>query len=129
MESIRNLRNEFLKSLKSRNLIGGREAVFKVNSPPDGVANILSLSTYELPAGPLQRMLEERGCLVATGSACSSSKSNPDPVLTAIGNDRRKARWAIRVSFSSNNTLEEVNRLSNAIFDSVDAMTRLLTGA
>ena len=53
------------------------------------------------PSGPLARLLEERGCLVSTGSACSSQKAEPDAVLAAMGLPAALQTSALRVSFSA----------------------------
>jgi len=43
------------------------------------------LSIPALPAPMVAQLLDQQGYLVSTGSACSSGKSGPDAVLTALG--------------------------------------------
>jgi cysteine desulfurase len=52
--------------------------------------------------------LDRKGFAVASGSACSSDSTEPSHVLLAMGIDKDLARGAIRVSLSSNNTLDEI---------------------
>jgi len=52
--------------------------------------------------------LDRKGFAVASGSACSSDSTEPSHVLLAMGVEKDLARGAIRVSLSSNNTLDEI---------------------
>ncbi|MGZ8252674.1 MAG: cysteine desulfurase family protein [Methylophilaceae bacterium] len=52
--------------------------------------------------------LDRKGFAVASGSACSSDSTEPSHVLLAMGIDKDLARGALRVSLSSNNTLDEI---------------------
>jgi cysteine desulfurase len=99
------------------------------NSPEAGVPHIVSLSVPGFPSGPLAKLLEERRCLVSTGSACSSQKMEPDPVLSSMGFPPPVHSSAIRVSFSRCNHLEDVDTLAAALDESIRLMNRLLKGA
>lgn len=96
------------------------------NSPSTAVPHIVSLSVPGYPAALLAKLLEERRCLVSTGSACSSQKIEPDQVLIAMGVPGELCQSAIRVSFSSQNELDEVDQLVAALDESIQMMTRLL---
>jgi cysteine desulfurase len=53
--------------------------------------------------------LDKAGFAVASGSACSSNSGEPSHVLLAMGVTEDLARGAVRVSFGSNNTAQEVD--------------------
>lgn len=53
-------------------------------------------------------MLSAKGVCVSTGSACNSSSLDPSYVLKAM-NVPENYIWSIRVSFSSNNTIDEID--------------------
>lgn len=95
-------------------------------SPKEAIPHIVCLSAPGLPTGPLTRFLEERGCIVSSGSACSSSKSNPEPVLIAMGLPQAHAESSIRISFSINNKPSEIPHLIDALGASIHTVTRLL---
>ncbi len=59
--------------------------------------------------------LDKVGFAVASGSACSSASSEPSHVLLAMGVDADVARGAIRLSFSTNNTVEQVDEFLTAL--------------
>jgi cysteine desulfurase len=111
-----------------RELLAERKLLDRVhwNSPEDAVPHIVNLSVPQFPSGPLAKLLEERLCLVSTGSACSSLKQEPDAVLKAMGLSLPFANSTLRVSFSASNTLEEVDTLAHALEESLARMSELL---
>lgn len=60
---------------------------------------VLNVSFAGIKAEILLHMLETKGIYVSTGSACSTHKPMPSPVLTAMGADAERIRGAIRMSF------------------------------
>lgn len=100
----RRLRERLLEGLAS-------SAVFHL--PPEGVPYIVSLSLPGLRSETLLHFLAERGIYVSGGSACSKGKRSP--VLTAMGLPAAEIDSALRISFSWDNTLEEVDRLTEAL--------------
>ena len=53
--------------------------------------------------------LEEQGIYVSSGSACA--KGEPSHVLSAMGMERSRADSALRISFTYESTMEEVEML------------------
>ncbi len=99
------------------------------NSPLDlnlTLPHIISLSAPGFPGGAWAKLLEDRHCLVSTGSACSSKKADPEDVLCALGYSDAIQTSAIRISFSTLNKTHDIDILSNAIAASLDQMARLL---
>ncbi len=54
------------------------------------------------------------GFAISAGSACSSGKVTPSPVLRAMGYDENASRSAIRVSLGPNTTEDEILRFADA---------------
>lgn len=54
--------------------------------------------------------LDKSGFAVSSGSACSSGRTDPSPVLLAMGVPVQLARGAIRVSFGWDNTEAEIDK-------------------
>lgn len=125
MEHAATLRDLFIGELKKEKLIG---TSLEWNSPDDAVPYIMNFSVTGYPSGPLARLLEERQCLVSTGSACSSMKAEPDAVLMAMGFDEDRAESAIRVSLCSQNTRDDVAHLAKSLSESIQRMKSLLGG-
>ncbi len=63
-----------------------------------------------LSAQELMLRLDAAGFAVSTGSACGSGKSRPSGTVLALGVSDEEAAGSIRVSFGTENTLEEVDR-------------------
>ena len=125
-ETVRGFRDRFAAGLKSRGLLGEAGAPFCWNSPEGAVPHIVSLSLVGFSSGPLARVLEDAGCIVSTGSACSSAKAAPETVLLEMGLSDALASSAIRISFSSRNTETEVDELIDALANAIEHMRKLM---
>ena len=68
------------------------------------------------------RALEKRGFLVSAGSACSTGKQGPSPVLAAMGLDAALMRRALRVSSGAATTEADWLALAAAIVESYAAL-------
>lgn len=82
---------------------------FKVLSTGQSLPYILNISFANLKSEVLLHHLEEKNIFVSTGSACSSRKNIHSHVLKAIGLEGKYIEGAVRFSFSSFNTEEDVN--------------------
>jgi cysteine desulfurase len=87
----------------------------RINSPQDGVENILNLSVEGLKSETLLHFLEMGEIYVSSGSACSSRKQTTSHVLKAAGIPPQWADSAIRLSFCGDNTLDEADQCVKAI--------------
>lgn len=79
-----------------------------LNSSENASPYILSYSFEGVRGETLVHILEGNGVIVGTGSACSSKKGTLNRTLDAIGKNKVQNNGAIRISFSSENTLCEV---------------------
>jgi cysteine desulfurase len=79
-----------------------------LHSPPAGAPHILNFSVPGLKPEVLVHALGEKDIYVSTKSACSSKNSDASAVLLACSVPVAQAESAIRVSFSYDNTMEEV---------------------
>ena len=59
----------------------------------------------------LLMQLDQAGFELASGSACHSAVTQPSHVLKAMGVDEALALNAVRVSFGSNNTYQQIDQL------------------
>jgi len=90
-----------------------------VLSPEDGLPYILSVAFPRLKAEVLLHHLEDKNIYVSTGSACSSRKKNHSYVLAALGVDKKFIDGVIRFSFSSWNTMDEVDRTIEVLKETI----------
>ena len=52
--------------------------------------------------------------IVGLGSACSAQSKEPSKILMGLGLSEEQARCSLRISFSENNTLEDVDQFLEA---------------
>jgi cysteine desulfurase len=114
---------EALKNLLREKVQENRQIVW--NSPANAVPHIINLSVPGLPSGPLANLLEERHCLVSVGSACSSKKPEPEPVLGAMGKQLNIQTSSIRISFSKYTQPQDIETLAVALLDSIRVIGQL----
>lgn len=77
---------------------------------------ILSISVPGLPSEVFTRMLFDQGFCVSSGSACSNNaKQKGEGVMQSMGIDAKLAGSAVRISYGYDTTLEDAERLADAI--------------
>ena len=80
----------------------------------DGTApHILSVSLVGYPSGNIVTELGAEGICISAGSACHQGKASH--VVSALGLDKKTAAGVIRISFSPDNTTEDVDALCDAL--------------
>jgi cysteine desulfurase len=76
--------------------------------------NTACFAAGEKPAETLVMALDLAGIAISAGSACSSGKVKPSPVVTAMGFDWDAASRAIRVSLGRDNMAEDIDAFLSA---------------
>ena len=80
----------------------------------DGAApHILAVSLVGYPSGNIVTELGAQGICISAGSACHQGKASH--VVSALGLDKKTAAGVIRISFSPDNTNEDVDALCAAL--------------
>ena len=97
----------------------------KINSPEDGVCQVLNVSFRGVKGEVLLHYLEQKEIYVSTGSACSSKKKGSH-VLNAIGLSAEEIEGAIRFSLSDLNTEEEIRETVNVLKESVSDLRMII---
>ncbi|WP_285247599.1 cysteine desulfurase family protein [Pseudarthrobacter sp. efr-133-R2A-89] len=72
--------------------------------------------------------LERRGVVCSSGSACAAGSDAPSPVLTALGFTAELAQTAVRFSFDSSVTPEELEEAAEAVRAAVASVKNLGAG-
>jgi len=113
------LKVEKLRTLLCDMLKKEEDVEHKIISPENGSPYIINISFPDIRAEVLLHHLEEKNIYVSTGSACSSRKRKLSHVLEAMSLKACDIEGAIRFSFSSFNTEED-------IIHTVDALKEIL---
>lgn len=91
------------------------EELFLINSPKNASPYILNFTLKTAKASVVTEALSMKGIMVSSVSACSSKKEPLSYVLLAIGRNEEEAKNSIRVSFSKENTIEEIDILIDSL--------------
>ena len=121
MEYLQKLKIEFAKKIE-----GNIENV-KINSTFDiekSSPKVLNVSFKGTKGEVLTHFLGMNGIYVSTGSACSSKKGN-SRILEVMGLNQSELDGAIRFSFSSENTVEQIDEVVKRLKESVARIRKM----
>lgn len=110
-----------LKKYFIENLDGN---IFKIISA-EGSPYVLSVAAKGLRGETIMHCLEEKDIIVGNGSACSS-KNRVSRTLTACGIKPPYIDGAVRISFSSESTMEEAKKAVDIISETVFNLKRMM---
>ncbi len=115
MTALREMTEELLGSLPVR-----------VNRPMgDRAPHIVSITLPGVRSETMLHALSARGIYISNGSACSSHSAKPSGSLLAFGLTPTEAETTVRVSFSAENTPEEVEILIAALSEELNRLVRV----
>ncbi|MDO4273098.1 MAG: cysteine desulfurase family protein [Eubacteriales bacterium] len=116
-----------LYALKER-MAAGLETMEDVviNGMPlrEGAPQILSVSFLGIRSEVLLHTLEDKGIYISAGSACSSHKRKASGTLTSMGLSAGQKESTVRISFSEENTFEEVDYCLEVLKETVPMLRR-----
>ncbi len=98
-----------LRDALQRRLLDWDPAVTIFGRDVARLPNTLCFAAGGKPAETLVMALDLAGIAVSAGSACSSGKVRPSPVVTAMGFDATQAATALRVSLGETNTESDID--------------------
>jgi len=105
----------------ARNLFNGSDFI-RVNSPDDACPYILNISVEGYRSETLLHYLERKNIFVSSGSACA--KGEPSYVLSALGLNKAQSDSALRISFSTENTKDDIDELFAALKEATQKLRR-----
>ena len=94
----------------------------KINSPENALPYILNISVPGWRSETLLHFLENKNIYVSSGSACA--KGQASYVLEALGLNRKQSDSALRISFSVNNTKEDIDLTVAALTEATQKLRR-----
>ena len=114
MNKLEQLRTRLLEGLKDL------DGMWVNGDPENRVPGIVNLGFRDVSGETLLLLLDLRGLSVSTGSACNTHSVEPSHVLTAMGLPRKDAGGCIRLSFSADNTEEEIDEICTILYEEVE---------
>lgn len=88
---------------------------YRRNGTEPRVPGTLSLSFPYANGETILHRLDLMGIMVSTGSACNSKNTQISHVLSAINADELYAKGTVRISLGKDNTMNEVEKIADAI--------------
>ena len=119
-QRIEKLRNHLWQDIQSL------PGVFLNGHPQKRLAGNLNISFAGIDGSALLAELQPFIAL-SSGSACSSARSSPSHVLTALGREKKLARASLRFGIGRFNTLDEVNLAATKTVECVTALRRAIS--
>ncbi|MDW7661322.1 MAG: cysteine desulfurase family protein [Bacillota bacterium] len=93
---------------------------------PGGSPYIINVSFAGVKGEVMLHSLEMEGIYVSTGSACSSKKKNYSHVLEAIGLSDEHMDSAIRISFGSGITTQNINEAAEKMLSTAASLRKIM---
>ncbi len=115
------LRERLLSSLSKTSAL----AEVKANIPPTAAPHIVSLTLPRIKSETMLHFLSSEGVYVSSGSACSSHDAHISSAMLSFGLSTREADTTIRVSFGTQNTVEDVDAFVDLLAAGVQNLIRL----
>ena len=97
----------------------------RINRPVLAIPNIINITLPSIKSETMLHFLSGKGILVSSGSACSSHAKSVSRALSAFGISDKEADCSLRISISGNNTIEEADKLCDAIAEGLDSLIRI----
>lgn len=119
-EKMSSLRDRLIASIENSPEL----SEIKITKPRYAAPHILNITLPGIRSETMLHYLSSEGIYVSSGSACSSNTGHKSAALLAFGKSEGEADSSMRISFSRNNTEEEVDALVDALRSGVARLAR-----
>lgn len=103
----------------------GRLAEISPTLPKNHAPHIINLTLPSIKSETMLHYLSSEGIFVSSGSACSSNGGHLSSALTSYGRSSDEADASIRVSFSADNSEDDVDALAEALAEGLKRLVRI----
>jgi cysteine desulfurase len=114
------LRDKTIKEIHDR--VNG---VYLNGHPTERLSNNVSLCFDNIEGETIIQGLDFAGICASSGSACSSSSLEPSHVLKAIGRTNELARGSLRITYGTENTVQDVDYLVDTLVSLVERLREM----
>jgi hypothetical protein len=118
-----------LRDRLTKGLMGQMEHVHLNGHPTRRLPNNVNMSVDGVEGEHMLLNLNALGICVSTGSACSSSSSEPSHVLLALGLSHERARGSIRLSLGRDTVERDVDRILAVLPEVVNELRAMAPSA
>ena len=100
-------------------------AEVRINRPRSAVWHIINITLPNIKSETMLHFLSGKGIFVSSGSACSSHAKSVSRALSAFGISDKEADCSLRISLSRYNTIEDADKLCDALAEGLSALIRI----
>lgn len=104
---------------------GAAFAEISITNPEFHAPHILNITLPKIKSETMLHFLSAEGIFVSSGSACSSNSRHVSSALVAYGRTEAEADCSIRISFSHENSREDVDALCEALEAGLARLARM----
>lgn len=113
------------KHLLDRFSTDPRLSEIRVNRPKSAVWHIINITLPSIKSETMLHFLSGKGIFVSSGSACSSHAKSVSRALSAFGISDKEADCSLRISLSRYNTIEDADKLCDALAEGLASLIRI----
>ena len=81
---------------------------------------LLNKDFLPIKAYKIINFMSDNNISISSGSSCSSSNKNPSKVLTKLGIENNKLYSNIRLSFSENNSIDQLDKFYSLLLNCIE---------
>ncbi len=96
-----------------------------LNLPEVSAPHILNITMPDIKSETVLHFLSSLGIFVSSGSACSSNSGHISSALLAFGKSAEEADSSIRISFSPENEMSDIDALCEALESAITKLSRM----
>ena len=120
--------NSYLKAMRDET-IGKLLALIPYSClnghPTNRLANNINITIDFIEGEGMLLLLDARGIVASSGSACTSGSLDPSHVLLSMGLPHERAHGSLRISFDYHTTQEEIDKLIEALPPIVERLRKM----
>ncbi|MFD2046341.1 cysteine desulfurase family protein [Ornithinibacillus salinisoli] len=98
----------------------------QINSPEAGAPHIMNFSVPGIKPEVMIHILGEQHIYISTKSACSSKQTDESRIVSACGFNQERAKTALRVSLSYENTEEEIRIFLTKLNEAIQQLKEVM---
>ena len=120
-KKLRGLRDYLIEKIKSNCLL----SEISITEPSVSCPHIINITLPKIKSETMLHYLSSENIFVSSGSACSSNSQHKTSALVAFGRSESEADTSIRISFSGENTIEDIDALCEALSIGLSKLSRM----
>ena len=120
-KKLRGLRDYLIDKIKSDSSL----CEISITEPAVSCPHIINVTLPKIKSETMLHYLSGENIFISSGSACSSNSQHKTSALVAFGRSESEADTSIRISFSRENEIEDIDALCEALSSGLSKLSRM----